>query len=119
MPNEHLLANSVCLPNGFVKNCLASTHGECEQTNHHIVTVLNKHPLTFAQLLTSEGMLPNANEGIRHRSFAFAVPSTFIPILDKQMHSFAIRSVYVYAAWDESMSHNFAFSKIFSLSELV
>ncbi len=38
--------------------------------------MLNKHPSTFAQLPTSEGTLPNANEGIRHRSFAFAVPST-------------------------------------------
>ncbi len=39
--------------------------------------VPNKHPLTFAQLSTSEGTLPNANEGICHRSFAFAVPSTY------------------------------------------
>ncbi len=34
-------------------------------------------PLKFAQLPTSEEMPPNANEGIRHRSFAFAVPSTY------------------------------------------
>ncbi len=36
-----------------------------------------KHPLTFTQLPTFEGMLPNVNEGICHRSFAFAVPSTY------------------------------------------
>ncbi len=37
MLNEHSSANLVCLTNGFVKNCLASIHGECEQTNHHTV----------------------------------------------------------------------------------
>ncbi len=39
--------------------------------------VLNKIPFMFAQLPTSEGTLPNANEGIHHRSFTFAVPSTY------------------------------------------
>ncbi len=39
--------------------------------------VPNKHPLTFAQLPTSEGTLPNVNEGICHRLFTFAVPSTY------------------------------------------
>ncbi len=35
--------------------------------------MLNKHPLTFAQLPTFKGTLPNANKGICHCSFAFTV----------------------------------------------
>ncbi len=35
--NEHASAKLVCLSNGFVKNCLTSTYGECEQTNRHAV----------------------------------------------------------------------------------
>ncbi len=49
-------------------------------TSKQIITqslVPNNHPLTFTQLSTSEGTLSNANEGIRHCSFTFAVPSTY------------------------------------------
>ncbi len=59
IPNKHSSANLVCLLNGFVKNCLPSTHGECEQTNHHTVIGANKHPLTFAQFTNTRG---NATE---------------------------------------------------------
>ncbi len=76
MPNEHLSANLV-LQNGFIKNCLESTLGECKQTNRHTVVGAEKHPLRFAQLPTFEGTLPNANESIQRCSFAFAIPSTY------------------------------------------
>ncbi len=82
-----------CLLNEFVKNCLTSTHVECEQTNRHTV-VGAKHSLAFAQLPTSEGMLQNTNEDIRHCSVAF-VYHPHILILDKRMHFFAIRSPFV------------------------
>ncbi len=49
----------------------------------------NKHPLTFIQLQTSEGMLPNANKGICHRSFAFVVPSTYTHF--RQTNAFVCR----------------------------
>ncbi len=106
MLKEHLPANLVCLPNGFVKNCLASTHGECEQTNtshnHWRRTNIRWHSLN---LPTSEGTLLNANEGICHHSFTFAVPSTY-PYF-RQTNAFICRSfgvclVYVYEAYEES-----------------
>ncbi len=55
--------------------------------------VLNKHPLTFAQLQTSEGTLLNANKGNYYRSFVFAVPSTYTHF--RQTNAFVW---YVYAA---------------------
>ncbi len=66
--------------------------------------VLNKHPLTFTQLPTSEGTLPNANEGIRHRLFAFAVPfkcTHFRQTNAVICHLFGVRLVYVYTALRE------------------
>ncbi len=56
--------------------------------------VPNKHPLMFAQLRTSEGTLPNANKGIRHRLFAFAVPSTYTHFRQMNMCLFGICVVY-------------------------
>ncbi len=64
----------VCLPNGFVKNCLASTHGECEQTSQWCRTNILWHSLNYRH----QGTLPDANEGIHHCPFTFAVPSTYI-----------------------------------------
>ncbi len=48
--------------------------------------VLNKHPLMFAQLPTFEGMLPDANKDIHHRSFTFTVPSKYTYF--RQMNTF-------------------------------
>ncbi len=51
-PNVHSSVNLVCLSNRFVKNCLASTHGECKQ----LVTqslALNKHPLMSRCIVTA------------------------------------------------------------------
>ncbi len=66
--------------------------------------VLNKHPLMFAQLPTSEGTQPNANEDIRHHSLSFAVLSTYTHFRQmRQTNTFICRSfgvclVYVYPA---------------------
>ncbi len=40
--------------------------------------VLNRHPLMYTQLPTSERTLSNANKDFRHYSFVFAVPSTCV-----------------------------------------
>ncbi len=50
----------------------------------------NEHPLTFAHLPTSEGILPNTNKGIRHCSVAFVVPSTYAHF--RQTNAFVLRS---------------------------
>ncbi len=54
-PNKHSSANLVCLPNGFVKNCLTSTNGECEQTNRHTVIGAKQTSLMFAQFTNIRG----------------------------------------------------------------
>ncbi len=56
---------------------------------HSLAT--NKHTRRLLNLPTSEETLPNANEGIHHRLFIFAVPSTY-PYL------FGVCLVYVYVA---------------------
>ncbi len=98
---EHLLANLVCLPNGFVKNCLASTYGKCEQTNCHTVIGAEQTSFDVYSVINIDGTLPNANEGIHHRWFAFAVPFTYTHF--RQTNAFVCRSfgvclIYVYAA---------------------
>ncbi len=65
--NEHSSANLLCLPNGFVKNCLVSTHGECMKTNHH--TVIGVEQISF----DIRSIYPHPREHYRMRTKAFAV----------------------------------------------
>ncbi len=84
--NEHSLANLVCLSNGFVKNCLVSTHGECEQTSHWCWTNILWRSLNYRH--------PRKRYRMRTKAFTIAqsllLNLLHIPILDERMRSFGI-----------------------------
>ncbi len=77
MPNKHSSANLVCLLNRFVKNCPAFSYGKCEQTNRLTVIGAKQTSSDVLSVTDIRGNTTNANEGIRHCSFAFAVLSTY------------------------------------------
>ncbi len=89
-PNEHSSANLVCLLNGFVKNCLTTAQGKCEQTNCHIVigveqTSFDVHSI-YRRLRERYWMWMKALT-IAHSLLLY---HPHIPILGKRMCLFAI-----------------------------
>ncbi len=70
IPNKYPSANLVCLPNGFVKNCLASTYGKCEQISQWCQTNILWCLLNYQHLRECYRM--------RTKAFAYAEPSPYI-----------------------------------------
>ncbi len=104
IPNEHSSANLLRLPNGFVKNCLASTHGECraDKSPHSHWCWTN-----ILWLRSISDIRGNATKcEWRHSSLLISfccahsllLYHPHIPILDKQMRLFGVPLVYVYTA---------------------
>ncbi len=100
IPDKYLSANLVCLSNGFVKNCLVSTHDECEETSHWCRTNILWHSLNYR----------HPRERYRMRTKAFAIAHSLLSfrphilILDERMCSFSVHSIYVYTALEECKS---------------
>ncbi len=100
----------MCLPNGFVKICLASTHDKCKQTNRH--TLIGAEQTSF----DIRSIYQHLRERYQTRMNAFAIAHSLllyrphISILGKQMCLFAFRSgvclLYVYAALAEQLDHS-------------
>ncbi len=86
------LSNTRRLPNGFVKSCLPSTHGECEQTNRH--TAIGAEQTSFG----IRSVYRHPRELYRMRMKAFAVARSLLlyhPHIGKWMHLFVIHSAFV------------------------